>query len=1298
MDMAAKMPHRHALSWPLSPRRTMLKHAPGLAVWVGALTVVPFTPLFSALALAQTAYTPIASGVSDPNQKQGGLVSRFVSEAKYWLSQGQADHALDTVERALNIEPHNPQALLLLGTIQKRQGDSAGAEKTLSLMQSAGVSSNYIQQLHDVLEAPAVDKDKLAQARAIAATGKMLQASMAYKALFAGKPPPDMAVEYYSVLGSTILGHQEAVTKLQGMLVHDPKNLDMHLLYNRILTYRETSRPTGLEGLKRLALADVSPRIRQQAYAAWRQTLLWEAIRGSSIPLYYEWLSQHPKDTEIADRLEKAREVQKRFDADNSRIDAYSFLNTGRLPDATKGFQNALAYNQKDAAALGGMGLVAERQQNWHQAENYFHQAMAADPATANQWQEALVGLKKSMAGSNPLSAQIARAIMAHRYDEARQNITRLAQQSGQQENALLLRAQLEMREGHRAEAEEAYRAALAHGSRNTGALVTLVTLLVQDNKLDEAEDILWQNGNRRPDLMARVRSARFVQQAEQETNADERIALFRQAVAATPNDMWVSLKLAQALAANHQAAAGQAVMDAVVSRPHPSKEALAAGIIYADGQNDFTTSEVLLKRMPRASLTPDMHQLLDRANAGLDINAIEQNDTHAVAGLKALARKPDPSGYRSLLIADALIKHDDVTGAYTVLQQGEAQAQALSPSQKLNFAGLYLRVLAMPGKASFHKRVRQDVARCLNDFKAQTTTPTAQEAEARNKIEDGFMAIQADNFVRQGLPSEARSILEPYIETHPDALESRLALSRVYAGQDRPERALAEDLKVLQTKPNNPRILAAAVHDATMADNTSMADSLSQRLQAVAPNARETWQAIAESASSRDNMRAQQVAVQHLQTLECTDNDSDACDASDVLRPDYRWPVIEGSYKEQQGVLLPSSAHYLPEDSAEEATERNVVHLHDSLSTQLDGNIFIRSRSGVAEMSRLTELAEPVTISIPFESWNHRISFSISPTLLFSGSLSGHTASDHQLGKCAKVSSVFCQGQGQDSYGKISNQFAGGIGLNVNYVNRWFSADVGSTPLGFPIVNIVGGLEFAPHLTRNLVLRISGGRRMVTDSQLSYAGQRDPVYGRKWGGVTREYGHGMLEWGHPLWSLYAGAGFAYLDGTHVVSNTELDVEAGASAIAWQDKDKRQMVRTGLDFSYYDYHRNSYLFSWGQGGYFSPQGYYAIMVPVTWQGHYKRWTWLLRGEGGFQHYHSDAADYFPLNDGLQPSALGIKTEGSQTASGAAGNVFGRAVYQITPQLRLGAQIGYSRAGSWSEVTGMLLAHYTLDGF
>jgi tetratricopeptide (TPR) repeat protein len=137
--------------------------------------------------------------------------------------------------------------------------------------------------------------------------------------------------------------------------------------------------------------------------------LLWLAVRGSSIPLYYEWLTQHPKDAEIADRLEKAREEQKRIDADTARIDAFSQLNAGHVDEAEKGFQQALAYNAKDAAALGGVGLVAERQHDWQRAEQNFKLAMEADPATAGQWSAALAGVRQGMAGNSPLPAHRSR-------------------------------------------------------------------------------------------------------------------------------------------------------------------------------------------------------------------------------------------------------------------------------------------------------------------------------------------------------------------------------------------------------------------------------------------------------------------------------------------------------------------------------------------------------------------------------------------------------------------------------------------------------------------------------------------------------------------------------------------------------------------------------------------------------------------------------------------------------------------------------------------------------------------------
>ncbi|WP_415511681.1 cellulose synthase subunit BcsC-related outer membrane protein [Acetobacter sp.] len=1237
---------------------------------------------------------PVAPAQSQQSTSvENAMFYRMISEAEYWLSQHQFDRAQDSVQRALDMAPHNAQALLLLGTVQKGLGNVTAAEKTLALMQDTGAPADLRSALRDIIDAKPVDKDKLAQARALAASGKMLQASLTYKALFDnGPPPPDLALEYYGVLGSTILGYQEAVTRLQQWLQRNPADLDAQLLYYRILTYRETSRAMGLEGLKKLASADISPRIRRQAYAAWRQTLLWEPIRGSSIPLFYEWLAQHPTDAEIADRLEKSRAEQGRIDADTARVEGFSHLNAGRIDEAGKDFRQALTYNAHDAAALGGMGLVAERQHDWHHAEENFRLAMAADPATASQWRSALTGVRQSMAGNNPLAAQIARALAADRTDDARRDIAELARQPGQQVNALLFRAQLELREDHRPEAEEAYRSALMRAPGNKGARTALVTLLLQDGKLDEAEDVIRRDGTVQPELAAQVQSARFVLQADTTTDPAERISLLRDAVSTTPADPWVRLKLAQALAATHHADEGQAVMNSMLDQPHPPREALAAAIIYADGQNDFATSNALLRRVPPAGLSPDMRQIMARTQAGLDVSTAERNSTTAVAELRALASRPDPSGQRTLLVADALLRHDDVQAAYDVLKQGQAQATNLTPSQRLSYAGLYLRILATRGSARFHRRIRQDVLACLNAFDAQTRDkePTEREAEARTRIEDGFMAIRADDLVRRGWPDDARNLLAPYIATHPDAIESRLAMARALGAQDRPERALAEDMRVLEHAPNNTRVLAATVHDATMAGDTRTADTLSRRLQSLAPDTRETWSALAESAQSRDNMHRQLGAMEHVRAVDCEDSDSETCDREDLREPDYRWPLIAAGYVNQQGVMLPDSYHYLRDDTTTAANNRSIVYLTDSVSPQMDGNIFIRNRTGDAGLGQLTELAVPITGSIPFDSWNHRISFSISPTFLFTGNPLGNDGSNHQFGQCATQGSAgLCAGPGHHYYVQ-------GVGLNVNYVNRWFSADVGSTPLGFPVANVLGGVEFAPHLARDLVLRIAGGRRMVTNSELSYAGMKDPVSGRTWGGVTRDFGHGMLEWGHPGWNLYAGGGFAYLDGTHVASNTEFDVQAGGNATIWQSHE-RQAIRTGLDFTYYDYQHNRYLFTWGQGGYFSPQGYYAIMVPLEWTGHQDEWTWLLRGEGGFQHYHSNAAGYFPLG-GLQAVTGTASSTGAQSASGVAGNVQGRVIYQVTPSLRVGAQASYSRAGNWSEIAAILMAHYTFDTF
>ncbi|HBY48943.1 MAG TPA: hypothetical protein DEH09_06465, partial [Alcanivorax sp.] len=72
-------------------------------------------------------------------------------------------------------------------------------------------------------------------------------------------------------------------------------------------------------------------------------------------------------------------------------------------------------------------------------------------------------------------------------------------------------------------------------------------------------------------------------------------------------------------------------------------------------------------------------------------------------------------------------------------------------------------------------------------------------------------------------------------------------------------------------------------------------------------------------------------------------------------------------------------------------------------------------------------------------------------------------------------------------------NQTEAGMGVGFGYQGRAFAADIGSTPFGFEITNLVGGLSWAPKLGRNGRFILAGERRAVTDSLLSYAGVEDP-------------------------------------------------------------------------------------------------------------------------------------------------------------------------------------------------------------
>ena len=281
-------------------------------------------------------------------------------------------------------------------------------------------------------------------------------------------------------------------------------------------------------------------------------------------------------------------------------------------------------------------------------------------------------------------------------------------------------------------------------------------------------------------------------------------------------------------------------------------------------------------------------------------------------------------------------------------------------------------------------------------------------------------------------------------------------------------------------------------------------------------------------------------------------------------------------------------------------------------------------------------------------------------------------------------------------------NQTEAGMGVGFGYQGRAFAADIGSTPFGFEITNLVGGLSWVPKLGRNGRFILAGERRAVTDSLLSYAGVEDPATGDRWGGVTRTGGRLGLTFDNGPLGLYGDLGFYHYDGHNVADNQS--VEASLGGYLRPIREDGRELKTGVNVRYMSFDENLSKFTYGHGGYFSPQDYVSLSFPIEYSEDYRRWTWSATFAPGFQSYSSDAAAFFPTlaeeqfwmeilaSSGVIDSAY----YAAESESGFGVNLGAGLDYRLSPGLKLGTRLGYDTFGDYSETKASVNLNYTLE--
>lgn len=280
-------------------------------------------------------------------------------------------------------------------------------------------------------------------------------------------------------------------------------------------------------------------------------------------------------------------------------------------------------------------------------------------------------------------------------------------------------------------------------------------------------------------------------------------------------------------------------------------------------------------------------------------------------------------------------------------------------------------------------------------------------------------------------------------------------------------------------------------------------------------------------------------------------------------------------------------------------------------------------------------------------------------------------------------------------------SQKADGVELSMALSGDSYRLDIGSTPLGQDMNTLVGGVKWSPKLTNYLSLIFTGERRAVTDSLLSYVGLKDAYSGKSWGQVTKNGGTLQLSYDDGDAGFFVGGGgYSYI-GDNVASNTSMNAGAGVYLRPWHD-DFRQ-VQTGLSVSWMDFSKNLSYFTFGQGGYFSPQNYVSVSLPVDFSQKIDNWKLNLGGSVGYQSYTQDSSDYFPTNSSMQSAledyvATGFAKEASykSRSQSGIGYTFRAGVdYNLNKNMTIGGKVGYDTFGDYNESTAGISFRYML---
>ncbi|WP_179404698.1 cellulose synthase subunit BcsC-related outer membrane protein [Burkholderia guangdongensis] len=1288
--------------------RGPLKRAVGLA-WLAS----------SACAAAQTA--PAAQTASVPASGVSGATPdvanarRLLATARMWQDKHRGDLARDAIRKALLIAPGDPALLGEQVRILLSLGDAAGAQTALARLKAVAPNAPATLRADDEYRVETSGRQEMAQIRLLSRSGHDDEAARRLVTLFPhGAPAGALGAEYYQILSGAAGGRDPAIASLRRTVADDPSDTVAALALARLLNERDATR--GDANRIAEALAQRPDVDHAEAMSVWRRVLQAAGTDPAYLDAMRAYLARVPDDSEFHDRIaamEQRRDAQMRAARDPGYVAeqrGLKALERGDLAAAGPLLEQAALARANDVDAIGALGLVRLREGRHDEARALFARAAALAPdqrgkwdslaRTAQFWGTLAQGRAAASAGRPRDAERAARAALAMQPESA---------------DAKLLLADALLAQHDWAGAEPLLRGLLAARTPNVSAVRDETILYENTGRADQIGpllDALQRRATGQDDRRALegLRADRLTKEAQALADKGERgpaAERYEAALRAAPDAPWTRFALARLYRDMGLPQLGRAVMDEGLARTD-TPDMHYASALYRNSLDDVEGAQAALAPVADAQRSDGMRALAHRLDAEQALadarRAFASGDRAAAdaALTRALTAAPDDPDMLAAAGAQWIDAGDAPRGLAPLKRwidahprQADADAQlpdAQLPDAQLRDVQLrdaQLRYGDLLGSAG-----RDDEwAAWLDALRGTPNLTAAQTA----RLEDQSLRLalrETDDALAHGDDALARKRLDRVSAAGRADPRYALEVAELERAQGRYAAARAALAPVLARTPDDP---AARLALARILEDSGDRAGARAEVHAVLDHA------------PADDVDTRLSAVRRLTALRDAD---DAARITDALRAAYPAradvTVAAGRVAQTQGRYADAAALYRASLVQERAAPPDVnrdgrtpaqaalADLEQRRDPEIETGWLPAYKSGDQGISAYRAQQVPVYVQVPYRYDGH-LFLHLDAVHLDAGTVDTRNPAAYALNTFATYPALVSPSASPP--GSL-HESATGVGLGAGYRSDAWRVDVGTSPLGFPVHYLVGGVRYQFD-AGPASLSVDASRRPETSSELSYAGLRDPWTGAVWGGVRRDGIdlHAGADIG-PV-NLFADLGAGVLTGRNVERNAAVTLRTGFMAPVYRTANMR--ISTGLVGSAWHYAQNLRFYTYGQGGYYSPQRYLSLGVPIEWAGHRDALAWDLTVTGGISNSYEKNSPYFPVGlpnvAGLQSAqALAGRVYGGSSTNGVAFwyGVNGAVEYRVDAHLSIGAQLSIDRSHDYAPSSALLYLRYAFD--